>query len=129
MNIDELTIGQVKQLQSMQLLQPVQATKDQGIQAMVGKKCIIRTYSAGVWFGEIAEKSGNEVIVKNARRMWNWWAEKSISLSGVALYGIKQDKSKIVAPVESVWLEAIEMIPTTDVATKSIEGAPHVEAR
>ena len=95
---------------------------------MVGKKCIIRTYSAGVWFGEVVEKSGNEVIVKNARRMWQWWAAESISLSGVALYGIKPEKSKIAPAVESVWLEAIELIPATAKAIESIEGAPNVKA-
>ena len=95
---------------------------------MVGKKCIVRTYSAGVWFGEVAEKSGNEVIVKNARRMWKWWAEEGISLSSVALHGIKQDQSNIVKPVPAVWLEAIELIPASDKAIASIEGAPNVKA-
>lgn len=99
-----------------------------GINTMIGKKCIVRTYSAGVWFGEIAEKSGNEVVVKNARRMWRWWAAESISLSAVALHGVKRDKSKIVEAVPSVWLEAIELIPASDKAIDSIEGAPNVSA-
>jgi hypothetical protein len=99
-----------------------------GLNSMIGKKCVVRTYSAGVWFGEISEKSGNEVIVKNARRMWQWWAAESISLSAVAVYGIKQDKSKIAPAVEAVWLEAIELIPCTDVAIQSIESAKNVAA-
>ena len=94
----------------------------------IGKHVIVRTYSAGVWFGELAAKEGNEVIVANARRMYKWWAEKSISLSGCAIYGIKHDKSKICPPVAQVWLEAIEIIPTTDVATTSLLLAPEVEA-
>ena len=28
---------------------------------MIGEAVIIRTYSAGVWFGTLAEKEGNEV--------------------------------------------------------------------
>lgn len=100
-----------------------------GISSLVGTKCIVRTYSAGVWFGTIAQKDGNEVIVTNARRLWRWWAAKSISLSGVALYGIKHDKSSITAPVDQVWLEAIELIPTTVVATQSLESAPEVQAQ
>ncbi len=99
-----------------------------GLSAMVGKKCIVRTYSAGVWFGEVVEKSGNEVILKDARRMWKWWAAESISLSAVAIHGIKQDQSKIVELVPTVWLEAIELIPATDKSITSIEGAPHVQA-
>ena len=126
MNIDNLTFGELKQIAALFGNQSQSQTS--GLNGMIGKKCIVRTYSAGVWFGEIAEKSGNEVIVKNARRMWQWWAEESISLSGVALHGIKQDKSKIAPAVESVWLEAIELIPATTKAISSIESAPDVKA-
>lgn len=123
MNIDDMTFGQIKQIASMF---GGSATSN-GLNAMVGKKCIVRTYSAGVWFGEVVEKSGNEVIVKNARRMWYWKAKKSISLSAVANFGIS-DESKIAAPVESVWLEAIELIPASGAAIQSIEEAKNVEA-
>ena len=86
----------------------------------IGQEVIIRTYSAGVWFGRLKQKSGNEVILTEARRMWRWWAKESISLSGVALYGIKQEKSRIAGAVESVWLEAIEIIPVSGKPAESI---------
>lgn len=124
-NIEELTIGQAKEL-AMLFSTPQQPHT--GLTSMIGKKCIVRTYSAGVWFGEIAEKSGNEVIVKNARRMWYWHAAESISLSAVALYGVNQGKSKIVEAVPTVWLEVIELIPASDKAIADIEGAPNVKA-
>lgn len=89
----------------------------------IGQEVIIRTYSAGVWFGRLKEKAGNEVILTEARRMWRWWAKESISLSGVALYGIKQGKSRIPGAVESVWLEAIEIIPISGKAAESIRTA------
>ena len=123
MNINDLTIGQAKELTALFS----GAQQPTSLNSMVGKKCVIRTYSAGVWFGEVAEKSGNEVIVKNARRMWKWWAAESISLSAVALYGIKHNESKIVEAVPAVWLEAIELIPASDKAIASIEGAPNVK--
>ena len=97
-------------------------------ESLIGKKCIARTYSAGVWFGTVTQKEGNEVILSGARRMWRWWASESISLSAVALYGIKRNKSVIAAPVSVVWLEVIELIPATDVAIESIEGAEHAKA-
>jgi len=131
MNINDLTIGQAKELAALfsgAQQQQQQQTATASLNSMVGKKCIVRTYSAGVWFGEVAEKSGNEVIVKNARRMWKWWAEEGISLSSVALHGIRQDQSKIVEPAPAVWLEAIELIPASDKAIASIEGAPNVKA-
>lgn len=127
MNIDDLTIGQVKQLTQFVSGQ-AQATT--GLNSYgVGKKCIIRTYTAGVWFGEVIEKSGNEIILKNARRLWRWHAAESISLSAVAVYGINQDKSSIAPAVEGVWLEPIEIIPATDKAIKSIEGAKDAKAQ
>ena len=125
MNINDLTIGQAKELATL-FNAPQQPQS--GLNNMIGKKCVVRTYSAGVWFGEIAEKSGNEVIVKNARRMWRWWAAEGISLSSVALHGVKHDESKIVEAVPAVWLEAIELIPASDKAIASIEGAPNAKA-
>jgi hypothetical protein len=124
-DINSLTIGQAKELASLfGAAQPQQPS----LNSMIGKKCVVRTYSAGVWFGEVAEKSGNEVIVKNARRMWRWWAAEGISLSAVALHGVKHDQSKIVEAVPAVWLEAIELIPASDKAIASIEGALNVQA-
>ncbi|AWY21689.1 hypothetical protein LP109_05540 [Moraxella bovis] len=129
MNIDNLTLGQIKQIQALLGNASTPNTQSQdGLNAMLGKKVIIRTYSAGVWFGELEQKAGNEVILKNARRMWKWWAKEGISLSACALYGVKHDNSKIVEAVESVWLEAIEIIPCTDIAIKSMEDAPNVKA-
>lgn len=123
-NIDDLTLGQIKQIQAM----ASGVTASPQLSSLVGKKCIIRTYSAGVHYGEIVEKSGTEVIVKNSRRLWQWKAKQSISLSAVAICGLDHSGSKICAPVDSIWLDAIELIPCTDVAIKSIEGAEIVEA-
>lgn len=123
MNIDDLTIGQTKELAKMFSCSTIPQTT-QGIDTFaLGKDVIIRTYSAGVWFGTLAQKAGKEVILKDARRMWRWWAAESISLSAVAIHGIKREKSKIAEAVNSVWLEAIEIIPCTDIAVKSIGGA------
>lgn len=131
MNINNLTLAQIQEIQALfgnQTAQANQPATQGGLNGMIGKKVIIRTYSAGVWFGVLDQKAGNEVILKNARRMWQWWAKQGISLSACALYGVKHDQSKIIEPVESIWLEAIEIIPCTDVAIQSLESAPHVEA-
>ena len=125
MSINELTIGQAKEL--VQLFGS-QEKSNNTLTSMIGEKVIVRTYSAGVWFGEVAEKSGNEVIIKDARRMWKWKAKESISLSACAIYGIDDGESKIVEAVDSVWLEAIELIPCTKKAIESLEGAKHVKA-
>ena len=124
MNIDDLTIGQIKEITNL-LGEKINKS---GLNTMIWKKCIVRTYSAGVWFGEVIQKSGNEVILKNARRMWQWSAYESISLAAVAIYGIKREKSNIIEAVDYVWLEVIELIPASDISIKSIEGAENVKA-
>ena len=93
----------------------------------IGQEVIIRTYSAGVWFGHLKEKSGNEVILTEARRMWRWWCKESISLSGVALHGINQEKSRIAGAIDSVWLQAIEIIPISGKAADSIRWAQETQ--
>lgn len=77
---------------------------------MIGKNVLIRTYSAGVHFGTLISKEGQEVHLKNARRLWNW--NGALSLSEVASKGINLSNSKISAPVEEIILtQAIEIIP------------------
>ena len=128
MDINKLTIGEVKEISSIFGPTKASVSSDNSLCAMIGDKVIIRTYSAGVWFGKLSQKSGNEVILENARRMYQWWAKEGITLSAVAVYGIKKDKSKIVEAVPSVWLEAIEIIPCSNVAINDLEGAQNVKA-
>lgn len=125
MDINSLTIGQAKELAHMFGTGTSGGKLDS---FALGETVIIRTYSAGVWCGSLAQKAGNEVVLKNARRMWKWWCKKSISLSGVAVYGIDRERSKIAAPVPLVWLEAIEIIPIAGEARDSIMEAEIVEA-
>lgn len=124
MNIDDMKFGDLKKIAAMF---SDNTEKSESLNGMIGKKVIVRTYSAGVWFGELSEKSGNEVILINARRMYYWKAKESISLSACAIHGVTNE-SKIVSAVDSVWLEAIEIIPCTEDAIKSLEGAANVKA-
>lgn len=132
MNLDELTLGQIKQLQG--LFQPTQNSQNPivvGIDDFAkGKIVIVRTYSAGVFAGELSQKRGDEVILKNARRMWQWNCAKSISLSAVAIHGINQSKSRIAAPVNEIWLQPIEIIPfSNSEAEKSVMESHHAMAQ
>jgi len=38
----------------------------------VGKKCIVRSNMAGVFFGEIANIEGSAVLMKDARKIYRW---------------------------------------------------------
>jgi hypothetical protein len=127
MKIDDLTIGEAKQLAALFNQQSV-TSEPTLTTSLVGQKVIIRTYSAGVHFGELIEKAGKEVILKDARRLWYWkTANRGISLSEVANEGVESG-SKICEAVELQWLDAIEIIPCTKKAIKNIEGQPNYKA-
>lgn len=87
----------------------------------IGKKVIIRGDRSGVEFGELVEHKGREVTLKNARRIWFWAG--AASLSQLAKDGTTNPSScKFTVTVDSITiLDAIEIIPCTDKAIKSIE--------
>ena len=91
---------------------------------MLGKICIVRTYSAGVFIGKVVERDGKEVRLENARRIWYW--DGAASLSQLANEGTsKPQNCKFPAPVVEVLLtEAIEFIPATEAAIASIAAVP-----
>ena len=97
-------------------------------QHFVGKYSIIRTYSAGNWAGVVSAQEGCKIILTNARRLWRWKCNKGISLSSIATYGVDHNQSKIPCAVTEVFLEAIEIIPATEIAEKTIVEAPECHA-
>lgn len=86
--------------------------------------CMVRTYSAGVFSGEIVSRKGKEVTLKNARRMWMWAG--AASLSQLATEGTSEPtQCKFPCKVNEVILtEVIEIIPMTQKAIDSIEAVP-----
>jgi len=89
----------------------------------IGKYVIVRSYGAGVFFGNLEEqsKSGKIVVLNKCHRLWRWYAANGIALSGVARYGIIMSKSKIDAMTKNhVITDVIEVIPCTKMAVKSI---------
>ena len=126
MNIDDLTIKNVKDIFSF-FNKKEESKTSIGINCFIGVKCIIRTYSSGVWFGIVEEKNGDEVILKDARRLRYWKAVKETSLSAVASYGLTKE-SNLTNPV-TVWLRPIEIIPCTDIAIQTLEGIENEQAR
>ena len=85
---------------------------------------MVRTYSAGVFAGYLKGREGKEVELSNARRIWYW--EGAASLSQLAMEGTsKPENCKFPCEVDSVFLtEAIEIIPITETAKKSITAVP-----
>lgn len=87
-----------------------------------GKYVIVRTYSAGVFAGELESRTGQEVVLRNARRLWYW--SGAASLSQLATDGTKDPSNcKFPCSVDRVeLLQAIEILDVTDPAKKSIQS-------
>jgi hypothetical protein len=89
---------------------------------------IVRTYSAGVFFGDLDEdsrkKGGKRGIVRNARRLWHW--EGAASLSQLAQEGTsKPNGCKFPVAVEEIELtEIIEVLSVTSKARASLDSVP-----
>lgn len=86
------------------------------------QKVIIRADRAGVFYGEIESRNGDEVTMINVRRIWYW--SGAASLSQLAVDGVtRPSECKFTVYVPSMTiLGVIEIIPCTDKAIKSIEG-------
>ena len=85
---------------------------------MIGKRCLVRTYSAGVHIGDVVYADGMEVKLENSLRLWKWQGG-GLSLSAVANNGIKDGRLNKTGDV--FLTNAIEFIPTTEQAEKSYE--------
>lgn len=122
MNLDNLTIGEAREIAKLFTGIDI-PTKH----SFLGKKVIVRTYSAGVFYGTLAGKDKNEVILNDAIRIWYW--DGAFTLSKLAMDGTsKPDQCKFAVPVNEICLEMIEIIPCTEKAQTSIESvAPHGE--
>lgn len=86
---------------------------------MLGRRCLIRTYSAGVHIGDVVWINPNnsmELKLENALRLWKW-ENGGLSLSAVANNGIKGGRLNETGEVYLT--NVIEIIPTTDKAEKS----------
>ena len=86
------------------------------------KYYIVRGDRSGVFAGNIKERNGREVTMSDVRRLWHW--EGACSISQLALDGTTEPRECkfTVALDEITLLDAIEIIPCTDKAEKSIRS-------
>lgn len=89
-----------------------------------GKYVIVRSYSAGVFAGNLVSQKGQEVVLTKARRIWYW--SGAASLSQLAMEGTKNPlRCKFPCEVDRVEiLQAIEILDVTPSAEKSIKSVP-----
>lgn len=118
MNTNEITINGEVYVKKSSI--PVSASASPAPLKDSMKYCIVRTYSAGVFAGYIESRNGQEVVIRNVRRIWYW--DGACSLSQLAKDGpALPDKCKFAVEVDKIEvLQAIEIIECTAKAMKAI---------
>ena len=88
------------------------------------KYVIVRTYSAGVYAGNLESRNGREIVLRNARNIWYW--EGAATLSQLAMEGTKDpEKCKFPCEIDRIeLLESIAIYDVTEEAEKSIKSVP-----
>jgi hypothetical protein len=127
-NINDLTVGQAKELAALfSNVATIETIQGEFIKSaphpFVGKYVIARCYAAGVHAGEVVSVEGENVILKNSRRLWSWKAKDGVALSGVAQAGLKDGSSKLDILNPEIYLSGVcELIPCAAGVKESINA-------
>ena len=89
---------------------------------MKNKYFIVRADRAGVFFGQIKERSHDEVTMTNVRKLFYW--DGACAVEELATNGTKKpDRCKFTIEIpEMVIANPIQVLPCTDKAVESING-------
>jgi len=120
MDINELTLGQIKEITSL-LAVSTKSNEQEFKSPLLNKYVLVRTYSAGVHAGWLDKQCGEQVILKDSRRLWSWGSDGGVALSGVAQLGLSSGKKVDTKNPVIHLTNAIEIIGCSDVARKSID--------
>ena len=85
----------------------------------IGKKVLVRSYDAGVYFGTLEKIENDTCKISNVRNIWKW--EGASCLSQIANDGIKG--GKVSPAVSSMILNRVcQIIPLTEKAITNLES-------
>jgi len=126
MNLDELTLGQIKELNSI-FNKNVESKTSTLLDSVIGKYCIVRTRNEGINFGKVIDCDDTGVILDEARRIYyHKPKDKNVSwYEGVAETGLHSD-SKISGEVSRKYI--VEDYSLTICSEKAVKNIKNYEA-
>lgn len=83
---------------------------------------IVRCDRAGVFFGNIKERSGTEAAMTNVRKLWYWDGAAAVEQLAVDGTSAPGDCKFTVTVPEMVVTGVIQVIPCTEKAAASLGG-------
>ena len=117
-NINELTIGQVRELSAMFCAD----IRPDMLSHLIGKKVLIRDNRAGVFITTLAAVNGKQWRGYESRKIHYW--SKAGAVEGIAETGIDLDNSRITVKVpESNGQDLIQICPVSDEIFNTLMGA------
>jgi hypothetical protein len=89
---------------------------------MKGKYVIVRADKAGVFFGKLEEKNGQEVTMSDVRKLHYW--NGAAAVEEIAQIGTKKPGDcRFTVSVESMVIDGVcQVIPCTDNAIETIKS-------
>lgn len=83
---------------------------------------IVRADRAGVFFGQIAAKNGDEVTMNQCRKIHYW--DGAVAVEQLAVDGTsKPENCRLTVTVDNATImQVIQIIPCTDKAVESLKG-------
>lgn len=123
MDINELTLGQIKQLQSAL---SSDSSKKSGLSYPIGSYVIVRSYNEGLNAGFLVEADETGCIIEQARRIWrsrsknpgpSWY-------EGIAQNGLDQTAIVSCAVKNKIIVERYSLTVCTAEAQASIQEHP-----
>ena len=87
----------------------------------IGKKVLVRSYDAGVYFGTLEKVEGETVLMRTVRNIWRW--NGATCLSQIANDGIQG--GRVSQEVGSMILNRVcQILPLGEKAIKNLEEQP-----
>ena len=119
MNIEDLTIGQARELAGIFQAPIVQNKNCSIMDNILGEVCVVRTYSAGVHIGRVISIDGTSCELEGSQRLFTW--KGAFTLSEVANKGVSKE-SRMSMKTVIFLTQAIEFIPCSEQAIESFKN-------
>ena len=125
MDLNALTIGDLKELRGLLGNQAATPTDTGFYDRYIGQYVIVRTRNEGLNCGEVVACDATGVVLKNARRLWRVKTESGQPAwyEGVSQVGLSKDSRISAAADEKAIIEDYSITVCTDIAKQSLETA------
>lgn len=119
MNIDDMTIGDLKEIKKFLQMQECEQAEAHP-HPYIGKRVIVRTYASGVHLATLKEYNpvDRDAFLLDSQRIYSW--SGAFTLSKVATEGVENGRISCIVPEMHV-TQIAEFIPISEKAEQSIK--------